>query len=40
MSQNREMKDRTGVAKGLGQRGDGDDVEMAELVSRHIVPDS
>ena len=40
MSQNREMQDRDGVAKGLGQRGDGDDVEMAELVSRQIVPGS
>jgi len=38
MSQNRDMKDRNGVAKGLGQRGDGDDLEMAELVSRYIVP--
>ena len=40
MSQNREMQDRDGVAKGLGQRGDGDDVEIAKLVSRHIVPGS
>ena len=38
MSQNRDMQDRDGVAKGLGQRGDGDDVEMAELVSRYMVP--
>jgi predicted FMN-binding regulatory protein PaiB len=38
MSQNRDMQDRDGVAKGLGQRGDGDDLEMAELVSRYIVP--
>jgi transcriptional regulator len=38
MSQNREVKDRNGVAKGLGQRGDGDDLEMAKLVSRYIVP--
>jgi predicted FMN-binding regulatory protein PaiB len=40
MSQNRDMQDRDGVAKGLGQRGDGDDVEMAELISRQIVPGS
>ena len=33
MSQNRDMQDRDGVAKGLGQRGDGEDLEMAELVS-------
>src|SRR5262249_61220216 len=38
MSQNRDMQDRGGVAKGLGRRGDGDDVEMAEIVSRYIVP--
>jgi transcriptional regulator len=38
MSQNREMQDRDGVAKGLGQRGDGDDLEVAGLVSRQIVP--
>ena len=29
MSQNRDAKDRDGVAKGLGQRGDGDDLEIA-----------
>jgi len=38
MSQNRDMQDRDGVAKGLGQRGDGDDLEMAEIVSRYIAP--
>ena len=38
MSQNRDMQDRDGVAKGLGRRDDGDDLEMAELVSRYIVP--
>jgi transcriptional regulator len=40
MSQNRDMQDRDGVAKGLGQRGDGDDLEIAELISRQIVPGS
>jgi predicted FMN-binding regulatory protein PaiB len=38
MSQNRDMQDRTGVAKGLSERGDGDDHEMAELVSRYVTP--
>src|SRR5262249_3479003 len=33
-------KDRDGVAKGLGQRGDGDDLEMAEIVLRHTKPSS
>jgi len=37
MSQNREMKDRQGVVRGLGARAGGDDLETAELVSRHIV---
>jgi transcriptional regulator len=40
MSQNREMRDREGVVKGLGQRGAVDDLEMAELVARHIKPGS
>jgi len=40
MSQNRDLQDRDGVAKGLGQRCDGDDLEMAELVSRYIMPSS
>ena len=40
MSQNRDVQDREGVAKGLGKRGDGDDLEMAEIVSRHIAPAS
>jgi transcriptional regulator len=40
MSQNREMKDREGVATGLGKRGDGDDLEMAEIVLRQIKPSS
>ncbi len=38
LSQNRDMQDRDGVAKGLGRRGDGGDLEMAEIVSRYIVP--
>jgi transcriptional regulator len=40
MSQNRNVQDRDGVAKGLGKRGGGDDLEMAEIVSRHITPAS
>ena len=34
MSQNREMKDREGVVRGLGERGVADDPEIAELVTR------
>jgi len=37
MSQNREMGDRAGVVKGLAARDQGDDAEVAELVSRHIA---
>jgi transcriptional regulator len=37
MSQNREMADRAGVVEGLERRADGDDAEIAELVSRHVV---
>ena len=37
MNQNREMQDRAGVVKGLGERGRADDREMAEFVSRSIV---
>jgi transcriptional regulator len=37
MSQNREMRDRAGVVKGLGTRGEGEDLETAELVSRHVT---
>lgn len=33
MSQNREMKDRDGVVKGLTQRGVGEDLEVAEAVA-------
>ena len=40
MSQNRDVQDRDGVAKGLGERGDGDDLETAEIVSGQIVPGS
>jgi predicted FMN-binding regulatory protein PaiB len=38
MSQNREMKDRAGVVRGLRQRGEGDDLETAEVVLRHTRP--
>ena len=38
MSQNREMKDREGVVRGLRQRGEGDDLETAEVVLRHTRP--
>ena len=40
MSQNREMQDRDGVAKGLAARGAGDDLEVAELVMHHAKPRS
>jgi transcriptional regulator len=40
MSQNREMKDRDGVARGLVTRSVGDDLEVAELVLRHAKPGS
>jgi transcriptional regulator len=36
MSQNRDMQDRDGVAKGLGKRGTGDDLAMAEIVRCHV----
>jgi transcriptional regulator len=38
MSQNREMKDREGVVKGLCQRGRGDDLDVAAMVSRSLPP--
>src|SRR6266404_4661180 len=38
MSQNREMGDRDGVAKGLSKRGHEDDLEMAEIVARQQLP--
>jgi transcriptional regulator len=40
MSQNRDMKDREGVVGGLRKRGAGDDLEMAEIVLRHVKPRS
>jgi len=36
MSQNRGTKDREGVGRGLRKRGEGDDLEMAEIVLRDI----
>ncbi len=36
MSQNREMRDRDGIAKGLGKRDNGDDLALAEIVRRHV----
>lgn len=33
MNQNREQKDREGVVAGLGRRAEGDDLEIAEIVS-------
>jgi transcriptional regulator len=38
MSQNREVQDRVGVVKGLNARAAGDDLEIAEVVSRRITP--
>lgn len=40
MSQNREVQDRVGVVKGLNTRGAGDDLEMAQFISRQITPSS
>jgi transcriptional regulator len=40
MSQNRETRDQEGVTKGLGLRSSGDDLEMAEFVSRQLTPNS
>jgi transcriptional regulator len=37
MSQNRELKDREGVARGLLARGAGDDLHMADLVAGKIL---
>jgi transcriptional regulator len=36
MSQNREIKDREGVVKGLGRRGEGDDADIAAIVRQRI----
>jgi transcriptional regulator len=38
MSQNREAQDRSGVVKGLDKRADGEDLAIAEIVSRLIPP--
>jgi transcriptional regulator len=38
MSQNREMKDRDGVVRGLEQRGAGDDLEIAQIILGHTKP--
>jgi transcriptional regulator len=38
MSQNRDIQDRAGVVKGLGLRAEGDDLEIAEFVSRQLAP--
>ena len=38
MSQNRETQDRAGVVAGLRKRGDGDDLEIADLLSRATTP--
>jgi transcriptional regulator len=40
MSQNREMKDRDGVVRGLEKRGAGDDLEMAEIILSQVKPHS
>jgi transcriptional regulator len=36
MSQNRELNDQLGVTKGLDQRAEGDDVEIADLILRSL----
>ena len=36
MSQNRELNDQFGVTKGLGQRAEGDDLEIADLIQRNL----
>jgi transcriptional regulator len=38
MSQNREMQDRIGVIEGLKARASGDDLEIAEAVTRKMAP--
>ena len=37
MNQNREPQDRSGVVKGLGERGRADDLEMADFVARSLA---
>jgi transcriptional regulator len=36
MSQNRELNVQLGVTKGLGQRAEGDDLEIADLIQRNL----
>jgi len=36
MSQNRELNDQLGVTKGLGQRAEGDDLEIADLIQCNL----
>jgi transcriptional regulator len=36
MSQNRELNDQLGVTKGLGQRAEGDDREIADFILRDL----
>jgi transcriptional regulator len=38
MSQNRESQDQAGVVKGLSKRANGDDLSIAKIVSRQIMP--
>jgi len=37
MSQNRDVQDQAGVVEGLGKRANGDDLEIAKIVSRQII---
>jgi predicted FMN-binding regulatory protein PaiB len=36
MSQNRELNDQLGVTKGLDQRAEGGDLEIADLILRNL----
>jgi transcriptional regulator len=38
MNQNRDIQDQAGVVEGLSKRANGDDLEIAEIVSRQIKP--
>ncbi|MGA8614383.1 MAG: FMN-binding negative transcriptional regulator [Xanthobacteraceae bacterium] len=38
MSQNRETSDQVGVVKGLSKRCSGDDLEIAKIISRQVMP--
>jgi len=40
MSQNRELQDQVGVVEGLTKRDDGDNPEIAKVISRQIKPTS